>query len=117
MLQPRYSTKVHRAVRAPRRYFFDREAETMPRELLETLQCRRLRATPKDAWARVALHRSRLQAEDLRTLDALRALPFTLKSDLRDNYPYGLFARPRTELVRLHASSGTTGKPTVVGYT
>ena len=117
MLQPRYSTKVHRAVKAPRRYFFDREAEMMPREQLEKLQLRRLRATLKDACARVGLHRSRVQAEDLRTLEDLRALPFTLKSDLRDNYPYGLFARPRTELVRLHASSGTTGKPTVVGYT
>src|SRR5512145_2292782 len=122
MLQPRYSTKVHHAVRAARRYFFDREAETMPRAALEKLQLRRLRAMLKDARAHVALHRNRLQAagvrpEDLRTLDDLRALPFTLKSDLRDNYPYGLFARPRTELVRLHASSGTTGKPTLVGYT
>ncbi len=122
MLQPRYSTKVHRAVKAPRRYFFDREAETMPRDALEKLQLRRLRAMLKDARAHVALHRNRLQAagvrpEDLRTLDDLRALPFTLKSDLRDNYPYGLFARPRAALARLHASSGTTGKPTLVGYT
>ena len=62
MLQPRYSTKVHRAVRAPRRYFFDREAETMPRDALEKLQLRRLRAMLKDARAHVALHRNRLQA-------------------------------------------------------
>jgi phenylacetate-CoA ligase len=102
--------------------FFDREAELMPRAALDKLQLRRLRATVKEAYAKVPLHRTRMQAagiepRDLRSLDDLGRLPFTLKSDLRDHYPFGLFARPRAALARLHASSGTTGKPTVVGYT
>jgi phenylacetate-CoA ligase len=86
------------------------------------MQLRRLRATVKRAFEAVPLHRARMEAagiapRDVRSLDDLRALPFTLKSDLREHYPFGLFARPRTKLARLHASSGTTGKPTVVGYT
>ena len=104
------------------RRYFEETAETLPREKLETLQLRRLRATVKAAYASVRLHRTRMDAariapEDVRSLQDLRALPFTLKSDLRDHYPFGMFARPRTSLTRLHASSGTTGKPTVVGYT
>ncbi|HET7362460.1 MAG TPA: phenylacetate--CoA ligase [Burkholderiales bacterium] len=94
----------------------------MPRDALERLQLKRLRATLKNAWDNVPLQRSRMQAarlrpRDVRSLDDLAALPFTVKADLRDQYPFGLFARPRETLVRLHASSGTTGKPTVVGYT
>ncbi|HEU4350415.1 MAG TPA: phenylacetate--CoA ligase [Burkholderiales bacterium] len=94
----------------------------MSRAALEKLQLRRLRATVKEAYAKVPLHRNRMQAagmepRDLRSLGDLGRLPFTLKSDLRDHYPFGLFARPRAALARLHASSGTTGKPTVVGYT
>jgi phenylacetate-CoA ligase len=122
MLQPRFAGKVHPAARPARRFFFDREAELMPRAALDKLQVRRLRATVKEAYAKVPLHRTRMQAagiepRDLRSLDDLGRLPFTLKSDLRDHYPFGLFARPRAALARLHASSGTTGKPTVVGYT
>jgi phenylacetate-CoA ligase len=60
---------------------------------------------------------ARIKPQDIRSLDDLRHLPFTVKTDLRDHYPFGMFARPRAELLRLHASSGTTGKPTVVGYT
>src|SRR5579859_6176360 len=120
MRQPRYTPKVHAPVRAARAYFFDRAAETMPRAALEKLQIRRLRATLKDACDNVALHRGRLDAAgvrpgDVRSLADLRHLPFTVKSDLRDHYPFGLFARPRKSLARVHASSGTTGKPTVVG--
>src|SRR5574339_263274 len=120
MLQPRFESKVHR--RNGQRYFFDRGAETLPREALERLQMRRLRATLKNAWENVPLHRGRMRAagvrpQDVRTLADVAALPFTLKTDLRDHYPFGLFARPRKDLVRVHASSGTTGKPTVVGYT
>jgi phenylacetate-CoA ligase len=94
----------------------------MPRAALDKLQLRRLRATVKEAYAKVPLHRTRMQAagiepRELCSLDDLGRLPFTLKSDLRDHYPFGLFARPRAALARLHASSGTTGKPTVVGYT
>jgi phenylacetate-CoA ligase len=122
MLQPRYAPKVHTPARPARAFFFDREAETLPRAALEKLQLRRLRATVKEAYENVALHRTRMDAariapRDLRTLDDLRELPFTVKADLRDHYPFGLFARARKSLVRLHASSGTTGKPTVVGYT
>ena len=119
MLQPRFQSKVHHRARA---WFFDREAETLPRERLERLQLKRLRATLKNACDNVALHRERMQAagirpRDVRSLQDLARLPFTLKSDLRDHYPFGLFARPRKQLARVHASSGTTGKPTVVGYT
>ena len=63
------------------------------------------------------MHAIGLSPRDIRSLDDVRLLPFTVKSDLRDHYPFGMFARPRTELARIHASSGTTGKPTVVGYT
>ncbi|HEX6266340.1 MAG TPA: phenylacetate--CoA ligase, partial [Burkholderiales bacterium] len=119
MLQTRFQSRVHHR---PRARFFDREAETLPRERLERLQLKRLRASLKDAYENVALHRRRMDAagaqpQDIRSLDDLAHLPFTLKADLRDHYPFGLFARPRKLLARLHASSGTTGKPTVVGYT
>jgi phenylacetate-CoA ligase len=121
MLQPRYAAKVHR--RAARdAFYFDRAAETMPRPALERLQLRRLRSTVREAYENVKLHADRMRElgiapRDVRSLADLRHLPFTLKADLRDNYPFGLFARPRASLARLHASSGTTGKPTVVGYT
>jgi phenylacetate-CoA ligase len=109
------------ARRAPA-YFFDAAAETMPREKLAALQLRRLRRTLRNAYDNVPLQRRRLDAagcapEDVRSLQDLARLSFTLKTDLRDHYPFGMFARPRAQLVRLHASSGTTGKPTVVGYT
>ena len=111
---------------APRRaasaYKFDAAAETMPRAEIAKLQLRRLKASVKNAYDHVPFHRRRMKAlgfepGDLKRLEDLAGLPFTLKTDLRDHYPFGLFARPRTELMRLHASSGTTGKPTVVGYT
>jgi len=102
--------------------FFDPAAETLPREALAALQFERLRKTLRNAHDHVALHRQRLDdagvaPEDVRTLDDLRRVPFTYKADLRDHYPYGLLARPVSSLARIHASSGTTGKPTVVGYT
>ena len=122
VLQTRYA-KLHRRAPAKRaaRFFFEREAETLPREALVKLQLRRLRASLKNAWANVPLHRQRMKAarvnpEDIRSLDDAARLPFTVKTDLRDHYPFGMFAQPRKALVRLHASSGTTGKPTVVGY-
>ncbi len=110
------------AVRAARGGMRDPAIEAMPRERLEALQLERLRATVANAQARVPLHRERLAAagvapDDLRSLADVARLPFTRKADLRDAYPFGLFARPVDELARLHASSGTTGKPTVVGYT
>ncbi len=102
--------------------YFDSHVETMPREALATLQFGRLRKTLRNAHDNVELHRRRLQQagvvpEDVNTLDDLRRIPFTYKTDLRDNYPYGMLARPLKEISRLHASSGTTGKATVVGYT
>ena len=108
--------------RAKPSYKFDAAAETMPRAEIERLQLRRLKASIKNAYDNVPFHRQRLKAQgfepgDLKRLEDLAGLPFTLKTDLRDHYPFGLFARPRAEIARLHASSGTTGKPTVVGYT
>ncbi len=108
--------------RAAPSYKFDAAAETMPRAELARLQLRRLKTSLKNAYDNVPFHRRRMQAlgfepGDLKRLDDIAGLPFTLKTDLRDHYPFGLFARPRAEVVRLHASSGTTGKPTVVGYT
>jgi phenylacetate-CoA ligase len=97
--------------------------EGLPREELLQLQLQRLQQTLRNAWQHVPWHRQRLQAAglddpaDLDSLHALRRLPFTVKTDLRDNYPFGLFTQPVSQLARLHASSGTTGKPTVVGYT
>ena len=103
-------------------YCFQRDLETMPRERLAALQVKRLRATVRNAYEHVPMHRQRLDAigmspDDVTCLEDVGRLPFTRKSDLRDHYPFGLFARPREALARLHASSGTTGKPTVVGYT
>ncbi|HTO11646.1 MAG TPA: phenylacetate--CoA ligase [Candidatus Binatia bacterium] len=80
-------------------------------------QLERLRETVTWAAARVPFHRERLGAARVRSLEDLAALPFTRKSDLREHYPFGLFAVPQDELARIHASSGTRGKPTVVGYT
>ena len=102
--------------------FFDPGAETMDREVLQALQFERLRQTLRNAHDHVALHRERMDAagikpEDVRTLDDLQHIPFTFKADLRDHYPFGMFARPVPSLARIHASSGTTGKATVVGYT
>ena len=97
-------------------------AESMSRDELASLQLARLRTTLANAWHHVPWQRRRLEAaalhpDTLRDASALRRLPFTTKADLRDNYPFGLFARPVPQLARVHASSGTTGKPTVVGYT
>jgi phenylacetate-CoA ligase len=105
---------------AKRAYRYD-PAETMPRAKLRALQLKRLKQTVKSAWNHVPMHRKRMlqrgiKPADIRSLEDLRLLPFTVKADLRDHYPFGLFALPRETLVRLHASSGTTGKPTVVGY-
>jgi phenylacetate-CoA ligase len=101
---------------------FDAAAETMPRTALASLQTERLRGVLDLAYAKVAHYRQKFDAAgvtpaDLEDRGDIARFPFTLKSDLRDNYPFGLFAVPREALVRVHASSGTTGKPTVVGYT
>ena len=96
--------------------------ETASRDEITALQLRRLQSTLQRAYERVPHYRKAFDAKgvhpgDLKQLADLAKFPFTVKKDLRDNYPMGLFAVPREEVVRLHASSGTTGKPTVVGYT
>lgn len=101
---------------------WDQKHETMPREELEALQLERLRQTVKRVYNNVPMYKQRLDeagigTESIKSLDDMEKLPFTLKTDLRDNYPFGLFAAPQKDIVRLHASSGTTGKSTVVGYT
>lgn len=98
--------------------FHDHAVETMPRPELEQLQLDRLRATVQGLRENVPVMSERLtDIADPTTLADLAAFPFLRKQDLRDNYPFGLFAVERHELARIHASSGTTGKPTVVGYT
>ena len=96
--------------------------ETLSRDEMAALQAERLRHCVARVAAGVPLYRERFEdagvaAEDVRSVEDVARLPFTVKQDLRDNYPYGLFAVPMEEVVRLHASSGTTGKMTVVGYT
>ena len=96
--------------------------ETMPREDLEAIILRRLKATVDRVYANVPFYRKKFEENnitpnDIRSLEDLKRIPFTTKEDLRDNYPYGMFAVPMGNVVRIHASSGTTGKPTVVGYT
>ncbi len=96
--------------------------ETLSRQEIEEIQLARLKATVEQNWNRVPAYRKKMEEagvkpEDIRTLKDLAKLPFVTKQDMRDNYPFGLFAVPKEELVRIHASSGTTGKPTVVGYT
>jgi phenylacetate-CoA ligase len=97
-------------------------AETMPREDLAALQLARLQSQARRVYERVPFYRSAfdragVRPDSIRALEDLRRLPFTRKVDLRDHYPFGLFAVPLDQVIRVHASSGTTGKPTVVGYT
>jgi len=96
---------------------WNREAETMSRGARQRLQLERLQEVIRWAVARVAFHRDRLGSARLQGLSDLAALPFVRKADLREQYPFGLLAVPRAELARIHASSGTKGKPTVVAYT
>jgi len=96
--------------------------ETMPREDLESIILRRLKATIDRVYANVPFYRKQFEQnnitpKDIKSLEDLQRIPFTTKEDLRDNYPFGMFSVPMDNVVRIHASSGTTGKPTVVGYT
>ncbi len=96
--------------------------ETASQDQLRDHQLRQLQWSVRHAYNNVPLYKKRfdemgLHPDDIKTLDDISKLPFTTKSDLRDNYPFGLFATPMDQIVRLHASSGTTGNPTVVGYT
>ncbi len=101
---------------------WNRHFECMEREELKKVQSERLRETVERVYYNVPYYRNKMQEaglgpEHIQSTDDLHKLPFTTKQDLRDNYPFGLFAVPMSEIVRVHASSGTTGKPTVVGYT
>jgi phenylacetate-CoA ligase len=102
--------------------YWEPEKECMDREELEQVQLEQLQATLNRVYSHVPFYRKKFDAlgiapEEIGSLADLARLPFTSKEDLRDNYPYGLFAVPMREVVRVHASSGTTGAPTVVGYT
>lgn len=101
---------------------WNKERETLSRPALEALQSELLRAQVATVYEKVPFYRQALRdrgikPEDIRSVADLQKLPFTVKADFRDNYPFGLLAVPRKEIVRIHASSGTTGKPTVVAYT
>lgn len=101
---------------------WNRHFECMDRDGIKHVQSERLRETVERVYFNVPYYRNRMQKagigpENINSIDDLQKLPFTTKQDLRDNYPFGLFAVPMSEIVRIHASSGTTGKPTVVGYT
>jgi len=101
---------------------YNEEFETLPREALEALQLKRLQQVAERVYHTVGFYKkvfdeAGVTPDNIKRLEDIRKLPFTAKQDLRDNYPFGLFAVPMSNIVRLHASSGTTGKPTVVGYT
>ena len=102
--------------------YWNEKIETMPKEDLKAMQLELLKELVKNTYRDSKFYRERMDAagvkpEDIKTLDDIRKLPFMKKTDLRDNYPDKLFVRPYDDLVRIHVSSGTTGKPTVVGYT
>ena len=102
--------------------FYDPQMECADRETMHALQSRRLVTMVEHCYSHVPLYKKRfdemgLQPGDIRSIDDVAKLPFTYKTDLRDNYPFGLIAVPFDDLIRVHASSGTTGKQTVVGYT
>lgn len=102
--------------------YWNEKYECMDREELRKVQLERLQQTVERVYHNVPYYRQAMQEKgiepaQIKSLEDLACLPFTTKQDLRDNYPYGLFATPLSEIVRIHSSSGTTGKPTVVGYT
>src|SRR6266480_5500175 len=103
-------------------YIWNLQAETMPRAELTALQTQRLQQQVRRANERVPFYRQALEEhsvhpQDIQTLNDIERLPFTVKDHFRTTYPYGLFAAPLKDVVRVHASSGTTGKPVVGGYT
>lgn len=102
--------------------FFDKEIETMPRVKLQELQFERLKTICQYCYDNVKMYHEKFdnvgfKPDKMRSLDDIKYIPYTTKADFRDNYPFGMFAVPMKQVTRLHASSGTTGKPTVVGYT
>ena len=104
------------------RKYWDQNKECMSRDQIYDIQSKRLVKLVKRVYTNVPYYRDKMQArgiipEDIKTIDDIEKLPFTTKQDLRETYPFGLFAVPMEDIVRIHASSGTTGKQTVVGYT
>ena len=102
--------------------FFDKDAETMARSEIEKIQLEKLKKTAVYCYENVKLYKDKFDKVGfdpykIKALSDIRYIPFTTKEDFRDNYPFGMFAVPMKKIVRMHASSGTTGKPTVVGYT
>ena len=102
--------------------YYEKELETMPRASLEKLQLERLQKLAGYVYEHCDFYRKKMDGSgvkpaDIKCLNDLRKFPFTTKQDLRDNYPYGMFSTPMSDIVRVHASSGTTGKLTVAGYT
>lgn len=102
--------------------FFQKEIETMPRQKIEELQLERLKHLVKYCMDNIPFYNKRLTEagvtpEKIKALSDIQYIPYTTKDDIRDTYPFGLFGQPMKNIVRIHASSGTTGKPTVVGYT
>jgi len=102
--------------------YFNEEFETLPREAIRALQLKRLKSLVARVYNNVPFYRDALDKagvapDSIKSLDDLQRIPFTYKQDMRESYPYRLFAAPMEDIVRIHASSGTTGKPTVVGYT
>ena len=102
---------------------FQKDIETMPREEIEKIQLERLKETVKYCYDNIPLYHKRLDdagvgdGSKIRVLSDIEYIPFTTKDDFRDNYPFGMVATPMRDIVRIHASSGTTGKPTVGVYT
>ncbi|MBQ3162526.1 MAG: phenylacetate--CoA ligase [Oscillospiraceae bacterium] len=102
--------------------FFQKDIETMPRQKIEELQLERLKWLVKYCMDNIPFYNKRLTeagvtADKIKCLEDIQYIPYTTKADIRDTYPFGLFGQPMKNIVRIHASSGTTGKPTVVGYT
>ena len=102
--------------------FFNEHVETLDRQSMKEIQLARLKQVIRRVYERVPFYRKKMEElgitpDDIQTLSDIQKMPFTVKNDLRDHYPYGLFAEPMENIVRLHASSGTTGKPIVAGYT
>jgi phenylacetate-CoA ligase len=102
--------------------YWNKEIETMPRAQLQDLQLRRFKELARRCYTKVKHYKQKFTSmkitpDDIKTLGDVKRFPITVKTDLRDNYPFGMFAEPMENIVRIHASSGTTGKPTVVGYT
>ena len=101
---------------------WNKEIECMSREAMRELQNKRLHSLVERVYNNVSFYKKKMddlgvKPDDIQTIDDIVKLPFTYKQDLRDHYPFGLFAVPMNDIVRIHASSGTTGKPTTVGYT